>query len=185
MKKEVPLPTANRLINSGPVILVTAHHKGRSNIITLAWQTPVSHVPPLVAISVGRTRYSHDLIARSGEFVVNVPTRELLAKLDYCGSVSGRDVDKFKETGLTARPARVVRAPLIQECAGHLECKLSSSLPTGDHTIFIGEVVAASVEDALFDGYWLVDQAKTIHHLGGEMYTFPDTRVNAAGVRDS
>ncbi len=177
MKKEIPLSIANRLINSGPVILVTVHYEEKSNIITLAWQTPVSHTPPLVAISVGKTRYSHAMIEKSGEFVVNIPTHELLSVVDYCGSVSGRNVDKFKEMALTPQPAKEVVAPLIGECIGHLECKLSSSAPAGDHTVFVGKIVSASAEESLFDGYWMVDQAKLIHHLGGDVYTLPDKRI--------
>lgn len=184
MKKDVPLSTANRLINSGPVILVTARREGKSNIITLAWQTPVSHAPPLVAISVGKSRYSHGLIEESGEFVVNIPTHDILNEVVYCGSVSGREVDKFEETALTPEPARKVAAPLIRECVGHLECRLSAAIPAGDHTVFIGEVMGASAEDGLFDGYWVVEQAKTLHHLGGDMYTIPHTRINAREMRD-
>jgi len=131
-----------------------------------------------VAVSVGKSRHSHTLVEKSKEFVLNIPTRELLKEVDYCGSVSGRKVDKFKETGLTPQPAKEVSAPLIRECIGHLECRLSSSLSAGDHTIFIGEVLRASADSSLFDDYWVVDRAKLIHHLGGDMYTLPDKRIN-------
>lgn len=183
MKKEIPLSTFNRLINSGPVVLVSSDCEGESNIITVAWQTPVSHVPPLVAVSVGKSRHSHDMIERSREFVVNVPTLEILSKVHRCGTVSGREVDKFQDTGLTPEPAKRIAAPLIGECVGHLECRLFSSVVTGDHTVFVGEVLSASVEESLFDEYWIVDKAKLIHHLGGEMYTVPEKRVKAPESR--
>jgi len=178
LKEKIPISIANRLINSGPVVLVTTSWQAKSNIITIAWQTPVSHTPMLVAISVGKTRYSHELLEKSKEFVINIPTVDLLKQVDFCGNVSGRSVDKFKESGLTPIKAEKVDAPLIKECIGHLECKLVETAPCGDHTIFIGEVVAAWVEKGLFDGYWLVDKAKLIHHLGGTKYNTPDKRIS-------
>lgn len=177
MKKEIPLSRANRLLNSGPVVLVSTHYKGKSNIMTVAWQMPVSQDPPLVAISVRESRYSYTLIEKSEEFVLNIPTIELLTVVDYCGSVSGRELDKFEEMNLTPVPARKVSAPLVGECVGHLECKLSSSHEAGDHTVFIGEVVSASAEDSLFDDHWMVEKAKLIHHLGGDLYTVPEKRM--------
>lgn len=177
MKREIPLSKANRLLNSGPVVLVSTHYKGKSNIMTVAWQMPVSQAPPLVAISVRESRYSHTLIEKSREFVLNIPTIELLSVVDYCGSVSGRELDKFKEMNLTPVPAKKVSAPLIGECVGHLECKLSSSHEAGDHTVFVGEVVSASAEETLFDEHWMVEKAKLIHHLGGDLYTVPEKRI--------
>lgn len=178
MKKKISVSIANRLINSGPVVLVTTSWQGKDNIITIAWQTPVSHSPMLVAISVGKTRYSHELLEKSKEFVINIPAVNLLKETAFCGKVSGRKVDKFKESGLTLIKADKVNAPLIKECVGHLECKLVETVPSGDHTIFVGEVVTAWVDEELFDGYWLVDKAKLIHHLGGTKYTTPDKRIS-------
>jgi len=178
MKKKISTPIANRLINSGPVVLVTTSWQGKANIITIAWQTPVSHTPMLVAISVGKTRYSHELLEKSKEFVINIPAVDLLKETAFCGSVSGRKVDKFKESGLTPIKADKVNAPLIKECIGHLECKLVEIVPCGDHTILVGEVVTAWADEELFDGYWIVDKAKLIHHLGGTKYTTPDKRIS-------
>ena len=145
-KKPIPLKRANRLINNGCTVLVTARHGEKESIITLAWQTPVSKSPPLAAISVGPSRYSHDLIAKSGQFVINVPPFSLLKETIYCGTVSGRDGDKFAGAGLTQEPAQTVSAPLIAECIGHLECRVVKEISAGDHTLFLGEIVAASAE---------------------------------------
>jgi flavin reductase (DIM6/NTAB) family NADH-FMN oxidoreductase RutF len=174
MKKEIPLNKANRLINSGAVILVTSISKeGKANIITLAWQMPISHNPPLCAISIAKSHFSHQLIESTREFVINVPNVELLDVVKFCGSVSGKVIDKFKEGKLTPIPAKIVKPPLIKECIGHLECKLLEMHPAGDHTIFIGKIVSALVNKDLFDGAsWIIDKEETnlIYHFGGTLF---------------
>lgn len=126
-----------------PVVLVTsADDQGRANIITIAWAGTVCSEPPLLSISVRPSRHSHGLIKASGEFVVNVPGADLLKATDYCGFVSGRDVDKFAATGLTAVPASIVKAPLIGECPLNLECVVRQTLELGAHDMFIAEIVA-------------------------------------------
>ena len=172
MKKEVPLAKANRLINSGQVILVTSSYKDKANIITLAWNTPLSHKPPLVGISVAKTHLSSELIIKSEEFIVNVPPVELLKQTIYCGTHSGREIDKFKEADLTAgRAKRLIKTPLIEECIGSLECYLRDVKEVGDHNLFIGEVICAQVEEDFFDEVWKTDKVKLIYHLGGKFFT--------------
>ncbi|MCD6263350.1 flavin reductase family protein [Candidatus Bathyarchaeota archaeon] len=136
------------------VVLATCvDQRGRPNIITLRMYMPISFDPPLVCIGVSPKRYSHDLIAESGEFVVNVPSIDLMEAVHFCGTRSGREVDKFAETGLTPIPARAVRPPLIKECFAHLECRVVDQHVCGDHTLFVGEIVAASIEEeVLTDG---------------------------------
>jgi flavin reductase (DIM6/NTAB) family NADH-FMN oxidoreductase RutF len=99
----------------------------------------------MMAISVGLTRYSHDLIKNSGEFVVCFPSEQQQAAMIFCGTHSGRDYDKFAETSLEPLPASKVGVPLIGDAVANFECKLVSSLLTGDHTIFVGQVVASHV----------------------------------------
>jgi len=118
-------------------------------------------------------RDSNEMIKNSGEFVINVPNVNILSQVHYCGTISGRDADKFKQSRLTPLPAKKVTPPLISECIAHIECKIQDVYPTGDHSIFVGEVLAASVVDSLFDGCWKTDEAKTLHHLGGNLYTTP------------
>ena len=171
MKKEVPLAKANRLINSGQVILVTSSYKDKANIITLAWNIPLSHKPPLLGISVAKTHLSNELITKSEEFIVNIPPVELLKQVIYCGTHSGRDVDKFRETGLTPKKAnRLIKTPLIEECIGNLECYLRDVKEVGDHNLFIGEVIYAEAEEDLFDEIWKIDKVKLIYHLGGKFF---------------
>jgi len=178
-KKSIPLKRANRLINDGCTILVTSRHQEKESIITLAWQSPVSSSPPMAVISVAPQRYSHDIISQSGEFVINVPPFCLLKETVHCGTVSGRDGDKFASAGLTREPAQVLSAPLVAECIGHLECRVVKEVTAGDHTLFLGQVVAASAAEGLWDEIWQVDRedARTIHHLGGSYFCAPEKVV--------
>lgn len=173
---------ATRLINHGPTVLVTSRHAGHSNIITLAWITPLSIAPPMVGIAVAPTRYSHELIAGAGQFVVNVPSPRLLEAVWYCGTVSGRDEDKFAGSGLSAEPARRVDAPAISDCFAHVECRVVDAPVVGDHTLFVGEVAAADVDADAFDKHLsLRGQYHTLHHLGGPLFvTSAGTRLSAA-----
>ena len=177
MKEEVSLDLAIRLMHPRPTVLVSCSFAGKSNIITLAWSTPLSNNPPLVGISVGLERYSHDLIAKSGEFVVNIPTIDLIKQAMFCGLHSGRDVDKFKEANLTPVPSLKVNAPSILECIAHLECKVVQSVRTGDHTLFVGEVVAARVNQGLFKRTFDPTKVQIIMHLGSRDFTTNERTV--------
>jgi len=175
VKIDVDASLASRLFAPRLTVLVTSvDKKGRANIITLSWAMPTSFDPPLVAISVGKQRYSHELIEGCKEFVVNLPPREILEKVKLCGSRSGRAVDKFSEAGLTQLPSNKVKPPRIKECVAHLECKLVDELRTGDHTIFVGEVVAASVDEGAFDRREetiKLEVFKPILHLAGPYFS--------------
>ncbi|MEI8176208.1 MAG: flavin reductase family protein [Candidatus Omnitrophota bacterium] len=182
MKKEVPLERANRLINSGQVVLLSCAHGKRANIITLAWNMPLAHKPPLLAVCITRKRFSYDLIKKSGEFVINIPSIDLFDEMFYCGRNSGADVDKFKETSLTAQKAnRLEQAPLVKECIGHVECRLESEQDAGDHVLLFGSIVHATAESALFDEHWLVDKVKLIYHLGDKYFTTSGQEIEAQG----
>jgi len=112
------------LLHPRQTILCTAHHQKKVNIITLAWTMIISRNPPIVAISVAPQRYTHDLIKESKQFTINVPTKEIMKEVYYCGSHSGRRVDKFKETQLHPLEGIKVACPRIQECIAHLECQV-------------------------------------------------------------
>ncbi|MBM3252614.1 MAG: flavin reductase family protein [Candidatus Omnitrophica bacterium] len=180
MKQEVALNKANRLINSGQVILVSCCYKDKTNIITLAWNSPFSHNPPLLGISIAKTHLSCDLIEKSGEFVVNVPSLELLEKVVFCGTHHGYDVDKFKEASLTPTKAKcLIRTPLIDECIGHLECLVRDIRDVGDHVLFVGEPIYASAQDSLFNETWNIEKVKLIYHLGANNFTSSDKLIKA------
>lgn len=126
-----------------PTVLVTVKAEEKNpNIITVAWTGVFSHSPAIVYIAVHPARYSNSIIKESMEYVINIPSENLAKITDYCGIVSGRNVNKFEETGLTPIPASVVKAPLIKECAVNIECKVKDILNYGSHDIFVGEIVA-------------------------------------------
>jgi len=132
--------------------LVTCGPADSGNIIAASFCMPVSRVPPMVACAIGLATYSYELIQQSGEFVINVPSQDLERQIIYCGVHSGRDVDKFRETGLTAKPAWVVDVPIIGECVAHLECRLEQQLETGDKGLLVARVVEAYADEAVERG---------------------------------
>jgi flavin reductase (DIM6/NTAB) family NADH-FMN oxidoreductase RutF len=135
-----------------PAALVTCQDKGgRPNIITIAWTGVVCSDPPMVSVSIRPSRYSHNVIRETGEFAVNIPPVEIIRKVDLCGIISGKDKDKFSETGLTPVPAEVISCPLIKECTISMECRVSEIVPLGVHDMFLGEVVATHVAEGAFD----------------------------------
>jgi flavin reductase (DIM6/NTAB) family NADH-FMN oxidoreductase RutF len=135
-----------------PVVMVSlADRDGRPNIITLAWVGTVCTNPPMVSISVRPERYSYPILKETGEFVINLTTKELAFATDYCGVKSGRDVDKFKEMGLTPIPASEVKVPMIKESPVNIECKVRQILPLGSHDMFLADVVAVHADEKYMD----------------------------------
>lgn len=135
-----------------PVVMVSmADRDGKQNIITIAWAGTVCTNPPMLSISVRPERYSYPILKETGEFVVNLTTRELAFATDYCGVKSGRDVDKFKELGLTAKKADMVRSPLIGESPMNIECCVKSIQPLGSHDLFLAEVLAVHADEKYMD----------------------------------
>jgi flavin reductase (DIM6/NTAB) family NADH-FMN oxidoreductase RutF len=136
-----------------PVVLVSCGgtQEWAPNIITIAWTGSVCTDPPMLSVSIRPERHSYEIIRATGEFVVNVPSLALVRVTDWCGMVSGRDKDKFAETGLTPAPALQVRCPIILECPVNIECRIKESLPLGSHTMFVAEVVAVQVSSELLD----------------------------------
>ena len=154
------------------VVLVTCiSADGKPNIITLGMYMPISSNPPLLTIGVSPRRHSHRLIKEMREFVVNVPPNDLVKQVVLCGSVSGRDHNKFEEAGLTPIPASKVKSPLIKECVSNLECKVVASYECGDHTLFVGEVVAAHVDEGMLKETLDVLKAQPISHRGNCYFT--------------
>lgn len=155
--------------------MVSCAHQDRTSIITIAWHCPVSFKPPALGIAVGKSRFSAELIEKSGEFVVNIPDWQLLPAVVLCGTRSGRDVDKFAAAGLTAVKGRkLLKAPKIKECIGAIECSVIDQVEAGDHIMFFGEVIYAEAEEGLWDnGTWNPEAAVLIYHLGGNRFMKP------------
>ncbi|MBP3351836.1 MAG: flavin reductase family protein [Lachnospiraceae bacterium] len=154
-----------------PVVMVSvADKEGRNNIITIAWAGTICSNPPMVSISVRPERYSYNILKETGEFVINLTTKDLTYATDYCGVKSGRDVDKFKEMGLTALPGKEVKAPLIAESPVNIECKVTQVIPLGSHDMFLAEVVAVHVDEKYMDekGKFHLDKAEPIAYSHGD-----------------
>ncbi len=153
-----------------PAVLVTCGIGDQANIITLAWAGTICSDPPSVGIAIRPSRHSYDLIRQAEEFVVNIPTTDLVAQVDYCGQVSGRDVDKWAACGFTPEPGSAITTPLIAQCPVNLECKLARIIPLGVHDLFVGEIVAVHVDEAISDSRGRIDyeKARPLAYLGGQ-----------------
>ncbi len=153
-----------------PVVMVSmADLEGKTNIITIAWAGTVCTNPPMVSISVRPERYSYPILKETGEFVINLTTKELAFATDYCGVKSGRDVDKFKEMNLTPIIGTEVKAPLIGESPVSLECKVRQIMPLGSHDMLLAEVVAVHADEEYMDAQhkFHLEQAEPIVYSHG------------------
>lgn len=140
------------MLNPVPVVMVTCSDPaGKPNIITIAWTGTVCSDPPMVSISVRPERYSHGLISKRKQFVINLVTRSLVRSADLCGVKSGRTVDKFRATGLTAEPATSVDVPLIAESPVNIECEVTDIIRLGSHDMFLAKIVAIDVDEKLIN----------------------------------
>lgn len=153
-----------------PAVLVSvADKEGNSNLLTIAWAGTICSDPPMVSISVRPERHSYHMIEETGEFVVNLTTEELSFATDYCGVKSGRDVDKWKETGLTPIQGGAVNVPMVKESPVNLECRVTGKKELGSHHMFLAEVVAVHVDEKYMDeeGKFHLNDAKPLVYSHG------------------
>ncbi len=180
MKKSVDLSKAKWLVEPGCVVLVTSGTMTGPNVMTFSWQTPVNNANPcLIVLAISHVRYSYELIKQNGELVINVPGESLLNQTHYVGTVSGRDADKFETSGLTAVAARCVAPPVIDQCAGHLECKVVQTFGMESHDLLVCEVLHAEADSELFDGRWIPEKFHSLHYLCGNKYGLLTRMVEA------
>lgn len=172
---------ARRLLGGGPVTLVTTSWRGNWNAMPAIFVTPLSIDPPLVGVAVHPARHTHDMITFSEEFALNIPSLELLHHVQYLGSVSGKELNKLELTRLPTFRARRVEAPLLEGCLGWIECGVHDAFRIGDHTLFVGKVVAVSAEKEAFGETWLLDdpEQKPLHYLGVNYYALLGERLTA------
>ena len=183
MNIDLSLTRARRLINPGPVVLVTARYKDRVNVMPAAWAVPLSGAPPLVGVAIHPARFTHDLIRRSEQFALNLPGRPLVESVMRLGRLSGHDVDdKLALVGLTLMDPKKIEVPLIEECLGWIECVVVDAPAVGDHTLFVGEVVSAQAREEAFGEMWLLsdDEVRPLHHLGGRCFAALGERFEVA-----
>jgi flavin reductase (DIM6/NTAB) family NADH-FMN oxidoreductase RutF len=173
VKRSLDEIDARRLLTGGPITLVTSGYRGRHNIMPVAYAMTASIVPPLIAIAVSPSRYSYDIIHKTEEFALNIPSRALLHHVQYLGSISGVDFDKIELTKLPTTQARRIDTVLLEGCVGWIECGLKEEYEVGDHRLLIGQVVAASADDDAFNERWLLqdEDAKPLHYLGANFYS--------------
>ena len=156
-----------------PAVMVSCQRQGeKPNIITVAWAGTVCSSPAMVSISVRKERYSYGILKESGEFVINLATKELVRALDYCGVRSGRDVDKYQEMHLTVLPSKVVGAPGILESPVNIECRVTKREVLGSHDLFLAEVKSVTVDDRYMNenGKFELNQAGLITYSHGEYF---------------
>jgi flavin reductase (DIM6/NTAB) family NADH-FMN oxidoreductase RutF len=158
-KKRLPLGRVYRLLEPGPVVLLSTAHRGRANVMTMSWLTMMDFEPPLVGCVVSDRNFSFELLRASKQCAINIPEAKLARQVVGCGNVSGRRVDKFARFGLTAVPASAVDAPLVGECFANLECRVADARWAKRYCFFVLEVVRAWIDPPLV-------APRTIHHRG-------------------
>lgn len=157
-----------------PAVMVSCARPGeKPNIITIAWTGTVCSDPAMVSISVRKERHSYNIIKETGEFVINLTTKELTPATDTCGVKSGRKIDKFKEMGLTPQESHTVSCPGIAESPVNIECKVTQVLELGSHDMFLAEVTAILVDDKYMDekGGFDMDRVDLMAYSHGKYYT--------------
>ncbi|MCK0207990.1 flavin reductase family protein [Starkeya koreensis] len=161
---KLPLEDVYRLIEPGPVVLLTTAQDGRANVMTMSWHMMMEFTPPRIACIVSENDFSFRALRATGECVIAVPAAELAEKVVAVGNCSGRDGDKFACVGLTPAPAGTVAAPLVKECFANLECRVVDTALVPAYNLFVLEVVAAWTDRKWTDP--AQDAPKTIHHRG-------------------
>jgi flavin reductase (DIM6/NTAB) family NADH-FMN oxidoreductase RutF len=162
-KKDFPVAEIRRFLEPGPVVLVSSAWKGKSNIMTMGWHTVMEFMPSLIGCIISNQNHSFEMIKKSRECVVNIPTQDMAKKAVGIGNCSGSEIDKFEKFKLTAVPASEVRAPLIQECFANFECKLHDGALVSRYNFFIFQVLKAHV--AVWPKY-----PRTLHFRGDGVF---------------
>lgn len=157
-----------------PAVLVSCGEEPSAyNMLTVSWTGTICTDPPMCYVSIRPERHSYEIIRRTGAFVINLTTESMARATDWCGVRSGRDYDKFRETGLTPLPSERVAAPLIAEAPVSIECRVKQILPLGSHDMFVAEVVGVVVDDAYIDpatGKFHLEKAAPIVYSHGEYF---------------
>jgi len=161
------------LLSPVPPALVTCKDGERENVLTIAWTGIVNSDPPKTYISVRPTRYSHDIIKKSGVFAINLTTEELAKAADWCGVYTGAKVNKFERCRLLTEPANEIDCPLLSDSPLTLECRVTDVIPLGSHDMFLADIVAVDVNEDMVDetGKLHLERAKLVAYAHGDYYT--------------
>lgn len=172
------------ILNPVPVVLITSRNKeGKDNVFTVAWVGTVCTKPPMLSISIRPERLSYEYIKETMEFTVNLPSQDLVKKVDFCGVRSGRNIDKIKEMGFTMREGEKVSSPYINDCPVSIECQVKQIIPLGTHDVFIAEVVSSHVNENLMDekGKIHFEWADLITYCHGEYFEMAKNPIGSFG----
>jgi len=169
-KTDFPVANIRRLLEPGPIVLVSSAHKNETNIMTMGWHMVMEFSPALVGCIVSSANHSFEMLRRSRQCVINLPTEDLATSVVKIGNSSGRDIDKFSEFGLTPKPGTHVRSPLIDECYANFECRLADAGWVRKYNLFVFEVVKAHVATA-------PKTPKTIHYRGDGEFMISGTET--------
>ena len=173
-KRSYPLDQIRRYLEPGPIVLVSSSWKGASNIMTMGWHMMLGFSPALFGCYIWDQNHSYEMLRRSKECVINLPTFDLLDTVVGVGNCHGPDVDKFVRFDLTARPATKVGAPLIAECYANFECRLHDARMIRSHGLFIWQVVKAHVATS-------PKRPQTIHYRGDGEFMLSGSSVSRRG----
>ena len=165
------------LLYPRPVVLIVTSSDEKTNVMTCSWNMPVAEEPPLVAIAVSKESFTSELIDKAGEFTINIPTKDLLKAVMIAGTKSGRKVDKVKLMKITLKPSKKVKPPIIEECVGHLECKVTNKIEAGECMLYVAEVLEAYANKDIFRKGWLLDKVEIPHHFKSSIFTIPKQTV--------
>ena len=170
-KKDFPVAKIRRFLEPGPIVLVSSAYRGQTNIMTMGWHMVMELEPSLVGCYIWSENHSFEMIRKSKECVINIPTTALATKVVGIGNSSGRDIDKFKEFGLSGVSASQVKAPLIGECYANFECRLVDASLIRKYSLFILEVVKAHVARS-------PTYPKTMHYRGDGVFMISGTNTS-------
>jgi len=172
-KRSYPLAKVYGLLEPGPVVLVTTAGRERPNIMTMSWHTMLEFEPPLVGCVISNRNCTFDILKKTKECVINIPTLDLAEKVVGCGNCSGEDVDKFSAFGLTPVAATCVTAPLVAECYASLECRVVDTRMANRYCFFVLEVLKAWIDPSRKHPKTLHHRGKGVFMVAGETFKLP------------
>jgi flavin reductase (DIM6/NTAB) family NADH-FMN oxidoreductase RutF len=177
---------ARRLLNPGPVGIVTTAWRGMANAAPIAWMTPLSIDPPRLGVAIAPERHTAAMIRFSGAFAINIPGPGLLKQTAFLGSLSGLEANKLEAAGLETFRPLIIDAPLIEGCLAWIECTVEDALRIGDHTLFVAEPVKVQADDEAYVGRWLLQSRdrSPLTFLGGRHYAVIGEPLEAAFTID-
>jgi flavin reductase (DIM6/NTAB) family NADH-FMN oxidoreductase RutF len=171
-KQDLALREALRLIEPGPVALLSTMYHDHPNLMAASWLIPLGMEPTLIGVAVHPGRLTHEFLTKSEAFSLNIPTADSLNAVHTCGMLSGREKDKWEMTGFTPVEAEIVEAPLVDECVAFIECGVVDRQAWGAHDLFVARVLKVGANAEAFAGHWQVESeaGQILHHLGADQY---------------